>query len=224
MSPVIASDDDAAGRDRSLHLDVSVRDVATAFIGPALLDYAMNQREQAPQGNGNGAASPYGVYRCKGDDQWVSIAVTSDEEWRGLCRALGSPGWTGETRFGDGYQRWLHRAGLDQCLEEWTRQRTPWEVTREYCKPREWPPSLPCPPTSSWPTLTFRPATPSPRSPTPIEGRQRGVAPPWRFDRTPARLDGWTPELGEDNDAVFHGLMGIPIEEVRALQEAKVIW
>ena len=129
VSPVIASDDDAAGRDRSLHLDVSVRDVATAFIGPALLDYAMNQREQAPQGNGNGAASPYGVYRCKGDDQWVSIAVTSDKEWRGLCRALGSPGWTGEDRFGDGYQRWLHRAGLDQCLEEWTRQRTPWEVT-----------------------------------------------------------------------------------------------
>ena len=85
---------DATGQDRSLHLDVSVRDVATAFIGPALLDYAMNQREQAPQGNGPSpmmpAASPYGVYRCKGDDQWVSIAVTSDTEWRNLCRALGA--------------------------------------------------------------------------------------------------------------------------------------
>ena len=221
--PVSSGTAPAVDGDRNLHLDVSVRDVATAFIGPALLDYAMNQREQAPQGNGNGAASPYGVYRCKGDDQWVSIAVVSDSEWHGLRRALGNPGWTGETRFGDGYQRWLHRAELDQCLEGWTSQRTPWEVTEALqAEGVAAFPSMSADQLMADPHLSARNSFPEVSHPE--RGRQRGVAPPWRFGRTPARLDGWTPELGEDNDAVFHGLMGIPIKDVRALQEAKVIW
>ncbi len=221
--PVSSGTAPAADGGRSLHLDVSVRDVATAFIGPALLDYAMNQREQAPQGNGNGAASPYGVYRCRGDDQWVSIAVVSDSEWHGLRRALGNPGWTGETRFGDGYQRWLHRAELDQCLEGWTSQRTPWEVTEALqAEGVAAFPSMSADQLMADPHLSARNSFPEVSHPE--RGRQRGVAPPWRFGRTPARLDGWTPELGEDNDAVFHGLMGIPIKEVRTLQEAKVIW
>ena len=228
VSPAIASNYDAASHNRSLHLDVSVRDVATAFIGPALLDYAMNQREQAPQGNGNGAASPYGVYRCKGDDQWVSIAVTSDTEWLGLRRALGAlsnggPGWTEDARFADGYQRWLHRAELDRHLEEWTQQRTPWEVTEALQSEGVAAfPSLSADQLMADPHLAVRNAFPEVSHPE--RGRQRGVTPPWRFDRTPARLDGWTPELGEDNDAIFHNLMGIPLEEVRALQQAKVIW
>jgi crotonobetainyl-CoA:carnitine CoA-transferase CaiB-like acyl-CoA transferase len=62
------------------HVDVSVRDVATSFIGPALLDYAVNGREQRRQGNWDEAMAPHGVYRCQGADFWVSIAVGSEEE------------------------------------------------------------------------------------------------------------------------------------------------
>ncbi|MGH8070365.1 MAG: hypothetical protein ACRERE_35035 [Candidatus Entotheonellia bacterium] len=29
----------------------------------------------------------------------------------------------------------------------------------------------------------------------PDKGRQRAVAPPWRFSETPARVDRWTPDL-----------------------------
>ncbi len=209
--------------DRSLHLDVSVRDVATAFIGPALLDFAMNQREQAPQGNRNGAASPHGVYRCAGDDAWVSIAVTNPREWQGLCRALGDPSWAQEPCFGDGYQRWLHRDDLDRRVEAWTRERSPWEAT-DLLQAQGVAafPSLSADQLMADPHLAARESFPEVSHPE--KGRQRGVAPPWRFTETPARLDGWTPSLGEDNDAVFHGLLGIPLEEVRALQEAKVVW
>src|SRR5918999_1951906 len=83
------------------HVDVSVRDVATSFIGPALLDYAMNGREQHRQGNWDEAMAPHGIYRCRGEDSWISVAVGSEEEWRGFCRALGNPPWAIETRFAD---------------------------------------------------------------------------------------------------------------------------
>ena len=212
-----------SGGRQAMHVDVSVRDVATAFIGPALLDYAMNGREQAPQGNGNGAAVPCGVYRCAGDDAWVSISVASESEWQGLVRAMGSPAWAGERRFGDGYQRWLHRNDLEALLEEWTRQRTPWEVTSALqAEGVAAFPSMSASELMTDPHLADRQSFPEVVHPE--KGRQRGVGPPWRFSETPARLDGWTPSLGEDNETVFHGLLGVPLDELRDLQEARVVW
>jgi len=73
--------------------------------------------------------APCGVYPCKGDDQWVSIAVKSDAEWEALRRAAGNPTWKGDAAFADAYSRQRNSAALDARLAEWTRQRTPEEVT-----------------------------------------------------------------------------------------------
>jgi crotonobetainyl-CoA:carnitine CoA-transferase CaiB-like acyl-CoA transferase len=48
------------------HVDVSVRDLATAFIGPALMDYSMNGREAQRQGNRDEAFIPQGVLPVQG--------------------------------------------------------------------------------------------------------------------------------------------------------------
>ena len=41
-----------------------------------------------PLGNGSDRHAPHGVYRCAGDDAWVSVVVTRDEEWRALCEMV----------------------------------------------------------------------------------------------------------------------------------------
>ena len=51
----------------------------------------MNQREPMRRGNRDDAATHQGVYRCQGKDDWVSVSVASQEEWQGLCRAMGQP-------------------------------------------------------------------------------------------------------------------------------------
>src|SRR6266851_1499655 len=38
-----------------------------------------------PQGNHSDRYVPHGVYRCAGEDDWISIVARSDEEWRRLC-------------------------------------------------------------------------------------------------------------------------------------------
>jgi crotonobetainyl-CoA:carnitine CoA-transferase CaiB-like acyl-CoA transferase len=72
---------------------------------------------------------PQGVYRCQGEDAWVSISVESESEWQGLRRAMDDPSWAGDSRFGDAYQRWLNQNDLDRRLEEWTGQITPRQAT-----------------------------------------------------------------------------------------------
>ena len=205
------------------HVDVSVRDIATSFMGPALLDYAMNHREALRQGNRDEAMAPHGVYRCRGDDAWVSIAIGSEEEWFGLVRALGNPAWARNDRFGDAYQRWLHQAELDRRLEAWTVQFSPQEVTQRLQREGVAAfPSLSADQLMNDPHLLAREAFPTVEHPD--KGRQRAVAPPWRFSETPARVDRWTPDLGEHNIQVFHGLLGLSLGEVKALQAARVIW
>ena len=58
----------------------------------------------------------------------------------------------------------------------------------------------------------------------PEKGTMRAVVPPWRFSETPSRIDRWTPDLGEHNMDVFHGILGLPKSEVETLEAAQVIW
>ena len=205
------------------HVDVSVRDIATSFIGTTLLDYAMNGREAFRTGNQDDVMAPHGVYRCRGEDDWVSIAVGSEEEWQGLLKALGAPVWATEDQFGDAYLRWQNQDILDQYLEEWTVQFTPDEVTE--ILQREGVaafPSLAADQLLNDQHLRTRQAFPWVEHP--VKGRQRAVAPPWMFSETPAQVDRWTPDLGENNLEIFHGLLGLLAKEVEELSQARIIW
>ena len=205
------------------HVDVSVRDMGTAFIGDALLDYAMNGREAHRHGNRDSSAAPQGVYRCKGEDAWVSISVASEAEWQAFVDALGCPEWAVGERFGDAFRRWRNHDDLDALIEAWTCGYTPGEVTlklQAYGVAAF--PSLAPDQLMTDPHLAARNAFPTVRHEE--KGRQRAVAPPWRFSSTPARIDRWTPDLGEQNLEVFNGILGLPPEEVRELEQARVIW
>ena len=205
------------------HVDVSLRDMGSCFIGPALLDYAMNGREAMRQGNRDDSAAPQGVYRCSGEDAWVSISVASEEEWQGMVRAMGDPGWAQGHEFGDAFRRWKACDRLDGLIEAWTAQRTPAEATD----------LLQAHGVAAAPSLTpdhiiadahLQARETFPKVLHPDKGEQRAVAPPWRLSGTPAVIDQWTPDLGENNLDVFHDILGLSEAEVERLQEARVIW
>ena len=206
------------------HVDVSVRDLATSFIGPELLDVAMNSRDPHRQGNRDCSAAPQGVYRCRGEDEWVSISVASEAEWQGFVSAMGSPEWASGDKFGDAYRRWKGHDELDVRIGEWTAQHTAGEVTQKLqghgvaAHP------------SLAPDAMMRDAHLQAREAFPVVynsgtgEQQRAVAPPWRFSETPASIDRWTPTLGQHNLDVFSGILGLSRDEVRELEDAKVIW
>jgi len=47
-----------------------------------------------PAGNASAGYRLHGVWRCAGDDDWISIVARSDKEWQALCRIV--PGATDE--------------------------------------------------------------------------------------------------------------------------------
>ena len=73
-----------------------------------------------PQGNHSDRYVPHGVYRCSGEDDWISIAITSDEEWRSLCGIVPGLSSMADMRFRERMER---RAAINDALAAWLRHK-----------------------------------------------------------------------------------------------------
>ena len=111
-------------------IDLAQIETVIPQLGEAIMDYTMNGRVQGPMGNRHPTAAPCGLYPCKGENRWIAITVFTDEEWQGLCRAMGNPSWTNEGKFSDGLNRVNNQDELDGHIAEWTRQHVDYELMR----------------------------------------------------------------------------------------------
>jgi benzylsuccinate CoA-transferase BbsF subunit len=167
--------------------------------------------------------APHNGYPCDGKDAWVSIADGSDPEWRALTMVVGRSEWLADPRYANARQRWENRQALDAEIADWTRGRTRDEVTR----------LLQAAGVAAFPSYTTRDIADDPhmnergsvQALTSPEGESRKVVgPPWRFSRTPAGLETWTPKMGEHNEYVFGELLGMAKSELETLVRDKVIY
>lgn len=109
-------------------LDLSQFETALYFIMPALLDSAVNGREPPRLGNSCPYAVPHGVYPCKGDDRWCTIAVHSDEQWTSFCRVIGKTEYIDDPRFNTLRNRKKHEDEINRLIGAWTINLTPEDV------------------------------------------------------------------------------------------------
>jgi benzylsuccinate CoA-transferase BbsF subunit len=110
------------------YIDAAQMESAVPLLNPILLDYSVNKREPARIGNKANYASPHGVYRCKGEDQWCTIAIIKDDQWHSFCQAIGKPDWIELPEFGTLLKRLENVELLDRMVDEWTVNYTAEEV------------------------------------------------------------------------------------------------
>ena len=101
-----------------------MRDALSFGIGAAFTDWSANQAERPRQGNRHPVYAPQGVYRARGDDEWVAISVRDDADWQALGAALGNPAWHAHPAFSDAASRRLRHDQIDAQIEAWTLQRS----------------------------------------------------------------------------------------------------
>ena len=80
-------------------IDLAQREPMTTLIGEAFMEWAMNGRLPPHLGNESAAMAPHNAYACAGEDEWIAIAVRTDEEWAGLCAAMGAAELVDDSRF-----------------------------------------------------------------------------------------------------------------------------
>ena len=103
-------------------IDISHVEGFLPHLARPMMDCFMNGRIPGPMGNRDYHMAPHGCYRCRGEDNWLVITVSNDAEWRGLCRGIGDPEWSGDERFASAVGRYHHQEELDSHIQEWTKE------------------------------------------------------------------------------------------------------
>jgi benzylsuccinate CoA-transferase BbsF subunit len=124
MAAVESRDGGGGGR----FLDCSQLETALQLVAPLLLAHEAGQAVATRSGNESSDASPHGVYRCAGDDDWCAISVEFNAEWEALCTTIGKPELARDSRFATLPDRKANEHELNDLLEAWTRDRRADEV------------------------------------------------------------------------------------------------
>ena len=113
---------------KGMYLDQSQWESALHFLGPWILDYKINNQVQGRVGNREETAAPHGVFPCKGEDRWVAIAVTTEQQWQAFCQVIGNPAWVSEDRFAALSGRKENEDELEELVSGWTKDHTAEDV------------------------------------------------------------------------------------------------
>jgi len=204
-------------------VEFAMAETVATMIPEAILDYTMNGRDGRRLGNRHPVWAPQGVYPCSGEDAWVAISVRSDREWHDLCRLLGDPTWTGDTRFDTAAGRRQDHDEIDRHLAAWTRSRTHYEVMH----------LLQSAGIAAAPCLDVRELTTDPQLLeraflVEIEhheiGKRLVAGLPARMSNVPSFDYLPAPLLGEHNSEVLCGLLGLSTDELEQLVERQVVF
>ncbi len=203
-------------------IDVSLWEplLCTAFEG--WMNHTLGGAPHTPMGNHDVRHAPYNTYRCRGEDAWVAISVTSDAQWQGLCAALQRPDLAADAGLATIPARKAREVELDALLSAWCAGREPWAIT-ELLQAHEVP---------AYPCLDFRGVAENPqlraraffsRLPHPEVGAidHAGVA--WKLSRRPNGVPAPAPLLGQHTDEVLRELLNCDAVEIADLRQAGAI-
>ncbi len=205
------------------HIDCSMAECATYTMGQAIMDYSMNERVAGPTGNRHPAYAPHNCYRCQGDDKWVTIAITSQNEWQCFCDAINHPEWKDDSRFADEVSRWQNQEALDKLIEEWTQQHNNYAI-QEILQSK----GIAATAVTTLEELILYDPQMKDRNFYQWLTYHDGIADPvfripWVYDKSPTSLKWCGPFLGQHNDYLLKDVLGMSDDEIAKLYEEEVV-
>ena len=110
-------------RDRTgqgTHVDLAMSEALLWTMPGTLIEAQRDGTLPRRLGNTSRDFYPHDLYPAAGDDRWLAIAVTEDEQWRALCATVaGLEGASGLSL----EERQARSADLDTAIAAWTRSR-----------------------------------------------------------------------------------------------------
>ena len=205
------------------YIDLASQETIAILNSDVLLEYILNQRVTGRHGNRDEIMAPHNCYPCRGEEKWIAIAVETEDEWRACCEVMRKPELSEDERFSDNYLRWQNQEQLDDIISDWTKDQDVYELMA----------ILQAEGVAATPSCSVEDLFKDPHLKErgvflqldhPVLEKDWVVSPPWRLSETPASIRRHAPNIGEDNQNVFCGLLGMPKEEVEQLEKEKVVY
>ena len=206
-------------------IDIGMYQLGCMFVGEVILDYVSNGRVAGRMGNRHPFRAPQGCYRARGEDEWVTLSVGTDAQWRALCNLMGRPDLARDERFADPLARHRHHDALDEMITTWTCQYDKYELLHLLQEA-----GIPAGPVFNARDTHLDPHLQERRFLERVEypperdiGARYILGRPFRFSGAEVRVRRPAPTLGQDNETLLVGLLGLDPEEVRDLEQDGVI-
>lgn len=204
---------------RGQYVDLAQSESMIGLIGEHILAYSMNGREPERIGNRHPEFAPQGCYRCRGEDKWVAISISNDEEWQSFCEVLGYPDWTRADEFATREARRANHDRLDAHISQWTADKDYKDVMH----------SLQAKGIAAAAVFTNQDVAEDPHLkergyiwdvPHPSAGVRQFLGAPMQLSKTPIVLHRPAPTLGQHNQYIVRELLGMNPPDAERLKEA----
>ena len=219
-------------------VDMSCTEAGAALNGPAVLDWSVNgrplRREGMPSSNRSQgpAMAPHGIYPTASEpvasdglgenDNWIAVSCRSDAEWASLVAEISEP-WASDSRFDTVAGRLSHEDELDEQLARFTQTHGRHELAATLvglgipaaavARPSEridqdqhtadW---------GLWPTVDHQ-----------LMGDVRVDGLGLHLSEQDWHMHRGAPTLGQHNDEVFGGILGLSAKEIDELRAEGII-
>lgn len=202
------------------YIDMSLLDCIVTINSYQAINYFLSGNIPQRMGNAHSNMVPYQVFRCRKGD--IIIAVGNDAQYTAFCKVIGRPKLAIDPLYSTGPQRNRNREALIPLIAEamLARSMEEWVTLLEAN-------NVPCGPIHNMkqvfedPQVRHRDMQLS--LPHSAGVNAPGVANPIRLSDTPIRYERSAPTLGEHNQAILNGRLGLSDERIAELKRKGVV-
>jgi crotonobetainyl-CoA:carnitine CoA-transferase CaiB-like acyl-CoA transferase len=206
---------------RGQFIDIGLYEPIHRILDELTAAYHHGGHVRERMGPGTVNVAPHSHYPTK-DGKWIAIACTSDKIFARLADLLREPGLAGDGKWGNVKDRVKDRENVDAWVTRWTEKHTLDELMK-LCDSVD----VPYGPVNSIAEIFEDPQYKARenimffKDPRVGELAMPNVCP--RLSDTPGTIEWLGPALGEHNDEIYKGLLGMSDHEVDMLKDKGVI-
>jgi crotonobetainyl-CoA:carnitine CoA-transferase CaiB-like acyl-CoA transferase len=212
---------DHAGCDEPQVVDLSLYESIFRYSGPMAAEYSREGIIRERRGNVRSWSIPGEQFLTR-DGHWVLILALNPQIFQRLCDAMGLPDLPKDPKFCDHEARLANEAELHELIRQWVKaqDRVPlYQLLDEY--------RVPYGPVNSIADIFADPHFAAREDLVTIDDPHVGPvitpAPYPRLSHAPGRVYNPAPTIGEHNDEIYRGLLGLSDEEIASLAQSGVI-
>ena len=202
------------------YIDMSLLDCIVTINSYQAINYFLSGKIPQPMGNAHSNMVPYQVFHCREGD--IIIAVGNDSQYQAFCRVIERPLLAADPEYSTASQRNRNRNALIPLIVEAMKARSmqDWVTLLQAS-------NVPCGPILNMqqvfedPQVKHRDMQLSLPHSTGVCAPS--VANPIRLSETPIRYERSAPTLGEHNQAILRGRLGLSAERIAELEAKGVV-
>lgn len=203
-------------------VDVSNMDVVFSMLDNWPTVYGVTGRLPERTGNRHPFTAPYDCFQAT--DGYVVIGVGNSLLFRALVTAMGMPELAQDRRFKSSPARLERHDEVNRVVGDWVKDRTVDEVMRVLGPAGA---NIPCAPVMTVDRLMADPQIRARDMVVNLPHATLGQIPvsgiPFKLSESPGALEHLGPDLGQHNDEIYRGLLGLTEGEIRQLKADGVI-